>query len=133
MKQTNRNELNKVTMEKIKKLFVFSVITLLSVSTSFGQKETPTLPIDSSTGKITYSEVVILKDSISKNELFSRDKTCFVKLFKNSNNVIQNEDKENGIISGKGNIRVNASALGAEVDGGHINFTLTITCQERKI
>lgn len=117
-------------MKKMRQLFFCSVFTLLSVSIAFGQNETIKLPIDSSTGKITYSEVVAMKDSVSKSELFARAKTCFVNLFKNSKEVIQNEDKENGIIIGKGNIRVNASALGTEVDGGHINFTLTIAVKK---
>lgn len=117
-------------MKKIKQLFFFCVFTLLSVLIAFGQNETTNLPVDSSSGKITYSEVVAMKDSVSKSELFVRAKTCFVNLFKNSKEVIQNEDKENGIIAGKGNIRVNASALGTEVAGGHINFTLTIAVKK---
>ena len=119
-------------MKKIKQLFFCNVFTLLSVSIVFGQNETPKLPIDSSSGKITYSEVVTLKDTVSKNELFSRAKTCFVHLFKNSKEVIQNEDKEAGNIIGKGNIKVYARALGADVDGGYINFTLTISVKNGK-
>lgn len=117
-------------MEKIKQLFFCSVFALLFVSIAFGQNETPNLPIDSSSGKITYSEVVTLKDTVSKNELFSRAKICFVHLFKNSNNVIQNEDKEAGNIIGKGNIKVYARALGTNYDGGYVNFTLSIAIKD---
>ena len=117
-------------MKKIRQLFFCSVFTLLSVSIAFGQNETPTLPIDSSSGKITYSEVVTLKDTIPKNELFSRAKSCFVHLFKNSNNVIQNEDKEAGNIIEKGNIKVYARALGTNYDGGYVNFTLSIAIKD---
>ena len=120
------------TMKKIKQLFFCSVFTLLSVSIAFGQNETPTLPIDSVTGKITYSEVVAMTDSVSKNELFGRAKTCFVNLFKNSNKVIQNEDKENGIIIGKGNQRFYVKLLGMNSDAGLMEFTLTIATKDGK-
>jgi hypothetical protein len=117
-------------MKKIKQLFFFSVFTFLLVSIAQGQKETPNLPIDSSTGKITYSEVVTLNDSISKTELFGRAKTCFVHLFKNANSVIQNEDKEAGSIIGKGTLKVYAKALGMTSEAGYVNFTLTLAIKE---
>lgn len=119
-------------MKQIKQLFFCSVFTLLSVSIAFGQNETQKLPINSSTGKITYSEVVAMKDSVSKNELFGRAKTCFVNLFKNSNKVIQNEDKENGIIIGKGNQRFYVKFMGMNSDAGLMEFTLTIATKDGK-
>lgn len=88
------------------------------------------LPIDPKTNLISYSEVVVLTDSAAKNELFSRAKSCFAHLFKSSQKVIQNEDKEAGTIIGKGTIKAYARALGADFDGGYVNFTITIACKD---
>ncbi len=106
---------------------LITVILLLLYVGSYGQI---IFPIDKTTGKITYSEVVTLKDSISKDELFSRAKICFTHLFKNSKSVIQNEDKEAGSIIGKGNLKVYARALGTNYDGGFVNFTITISVKQ---
>ncbi len=88
-----------------------------------------TMPLDKETGKIIYTEVISM-DSINKDELFNRAKNCFVTVFKNSSNVIQNENKIDGIITGKGVIKAYARALGSDYDGGYINFTITIACKD---
>ena len=119
-------------MKKIKQLFFCSVFTLLSVSIVFGQNETPTLPIDSSSGKITYTQVVMLKDSISKDELFSRAKISLAHLFKDSKSVIQTEDKESGIIIGKGAMSVTYKSAGTVFDAGYIHYTLTLAMKQSK-
>lgn len=117
----------------MKNLIVISAMCILfSSSNAFGQKETPNLPIDGSTGKITYSEVVTLNGNLSKNELFGRAKTCFVNVFKDSKEVIQNEDQENGTITGKGIFKVYARAIGMDVYAGNVNFTLTIAVKDGK-
>lgn len=59
------------------------------------------MPLDKETGKIIYTEVISM-DSVNKDELFNRAKNCFVTVFKNSSNVIQNKNEFNGIITGKG-------------------------------
>lgn len=114
----------------MKSLIVVYLILFTFVAN--GQKESVKFPIDDATGKITYTEVVTVKDSVSKNELFSRAKICFVHLFNNSKNVIQNEDKEAGSLIGKGNITVHARALGTNYEGGYVNFTLTIAIKDGK-
>lgn len=131
-KKLNYNNLIQITIKKIKQLFFCSVFALLSVSIAFGQNETPNLPIDSSSGKITYSEVVMLKDSISKDELFSRAKISLAYLFKDSKSVIQNEDKESGIIIGKGTMSVIYRSAGTVFDAGYIHYTLTIAMKQSK-
>ena len=107
-------------------LFLFSLLTLLSVSSVFGQKETPKLPIDSSTSKITYSEVIHVDSLANKQELFSRAREWFAKAYKSSTNVIQMEDKESGKIVGKALMQVYHKALGTEYQGGYINYTISI-------
>lgn len=119
-------------MKKIRQLFFCITFILLSVSIAFGQNETPKLPIDSSSGKITYTEVVTLKDSVSKDELFSRAKISLTYLFNDSKSVIQNEDKESGIIIGKGTMSVIYKSLGTVFDAGYIHYTLTIAMKQSK-
>lgn len=119
-------------MRKIKNLFIFSVLTLLSVSTAFGQTETLNLPIDSLTNKITYSEIVYVDSLANKQELFSRVREWFAKAYKSSTNVIQMEDKENGKIVGKALLKIYFTALGMQQDGGYINYTIAIYIKDGK-
>ena len=82
-----------------------------------------TLPIDSKTGKITFTEVVYVGDStISKDELYSRAREWFAVTFVSANDVLQMDDIEAGKIIGKGNIRLKKTWHLY----GSINFTLTI-------
>jgi hypothetical protein len=110
----------------IRQLFFFSALVLLSVSAAFGQKETPKLPIDSSTSKITYSEVVYFDSLANKQELFSRAREWFAKAYKSSTNVIQMEDKESGKIIGKALMQVYYK----EFPYGYINYTISIYIKE---
>jgi len=107
----------------------FFALFLIIVSLNVKAQDS-SLPIDETTKLISYTEVITVNDSASKNELFSRAKSCFVHLFKNSKNVIQNEDKDSGIIIGKGNIKAYAKALGMTSDAGFVNFTITIACKD---
>lgn len=115
-----------VTTIKIKQILLISAVTLLSISAGFSQKETPNLPIDSTTFKITYSEVVYVDSLVNKQELYSRAREWFAKAYKSSTNVIQMEDKENGKIVGKALLEVYHKALGSNYPGGYINYTISI-------
>lgn len=109
----------------MKKLFVFSVITLFSLTSLFGQNGMPNLPIDSVSGKITYKEVVFVDSLSNKQELFSRAREWFAKAYKSSTSVIQMEDKENGKIVGKALIPIFYKYMGMQ-PGGNINYTISI-------
>jgi hypothetical protein len=126
VKDFNTKELKQTTVKKIKSLLLLSALTLLSVSTVFGQKDTPILPIDSLTGKITYSEVVYVDSLANKQELFSRVREWFAKAYQSSTNVIQMEDKERGKIIGKALMQVYHKALGSNYPSGYINYTISI-------
>lgn len=78
-------------------LFIF----LLAISAQgFAQKDTLiTLPMQD--GKIFY-EHVYQDSGMTKNDLFIKSKDVFLRLFPDTKGVIQDEDKDNGIISGKG-------------------------------
>lgn len=106
--------------------FHLCFVLLAITSYAFGQNETPSLPIDSVTGKITYSEVVIADSSVSKVELFSRAREWFAKRYNSSINVIQMEDKESGKIVGKALTQVYHKAMGKTYESGHINYTISL-------
>jgi hypothetical protein len=107
-------------MKKISYLILFM---LFAVKSNLYCQE---FPLDSKTNLYTFTDVVIVKDSVSKDELFNRSKNCFVSLFKNSQKVIQEENRENGVIVGKGNIKVYAKALGMTAPAGYVNFTISL-------
>ncbi len=111
--------INSLHLNKMNKLFtLFLIFLCIDVK---GQ--------DTNLAK-AYSEVMVLTDPASKDELFSRAKSSFAHLFRNSQKVIQNEDKDAGIIIGKGNIKAYARTLGKDYDAGYVNFTLTIACKD---
>ena len=109
----------------MKSLLTVLVVSLLSVVT-FAQKETPNLPIDSTTKMITYTEVVHVDTSINKLESYSRAREWFAKQYKSSTNVIQMDDKESGKIVGKALMQVYHRALGSNHPSGYINYTISI-------
>jgi len=78
-----------------KALFLSMIAPLLT----FGQI-IDELPKDEN-GNLNYSEV-IQAESVSKDDLYLRAKQFFVDVFKSANDVIQMDDKESGIIIGKG-------------------------------
>lgn len=115
----------------MKKLFLTSVITLLSFASLFGQTGTLNLPIDSVSGKITYKEVVFVDSLSNKQDLFSRAREWFAKAYKSSTSVIQMEDKESGKIVGKALIPVFYKYMGSQ-PGGNINYTISIYLKDGK-
>jgi hypothetical protein len=115
----------------MKKLFLLGVITLLSVTSILGQTETLNLPIDSLTGKITYTEVVSVDTLSNKQELFSRAREWFAKAYKSSKSVIQMEDKESGKIVGKALMPIFFKYMGLQ-PGGNINYTISVYLKDGK-
>lgn len=57
-------------------------------------------PVDE-TGKITYSNVVTVDSTLRKEELYWRAKNFFFENMKSGKNVVQYEDKAEGVIAGK--------------------------------
>ena len=114
--------------------YFFSTVTLLLfiLSEAYAQSEIPLLPIDSGTGKITYSDIVYVDSLVKKQELFLRAREWFAKTYKSSTNVIQMEDKESGEIIGKALMKVYHKALGTYYPSGHINYTISIYLKEGK-
>ncbi len=88
------------------------------------------LPSDS-TGKTIYTEVVQV-DSSSKNELFLRAKTWFAKVYKSSKSVIQNDDKDAGLIYGTAITKVFFSVLGVSSHVGNIRYSVAIYIKDNR-
>ncbi|HRG19192.1 MAG TPA: DUF4468 domain-containing protein [Flavobacterium lutivivi] len=109
----------------MKKLILFASIIFICAY-SYSQKKVLNLPFDSVTNKISYSEVIFVDSLASKQELFSRAREWFAKAYKSSTNVIQMEDKESGKIVGKALMEVFSSNLGIPVEGGYMNYTISI-------
>lgn len=59
------------------------------------------LPIDSTTGKITLSEVLKVEGT-NQDQLYSRAREWFVHTYKSADNVLQMDDKQAGKLIGKG-------------------------------
>lgn len=110
-------------MKTLKQSFVIALLVLFN-SVLFAQKETPKLPIDPETQKITYSEVVIVDSLSTKDELFSLAREWFAKAYNSSTNVLQLEDKENGKIVGKALMQVYYKSMGMTSPSGYINYTI---------
>jgi hypothetical protein len=81
---------------------LLAIIAIFASGLCFGQSG-HTLP--SVDGKINFNEVVFV-DGASKDDLYSRAKLWFADAFKSSNYVIQLDDRENGVILGKGTLRI---------------------------
>jgi hypothetical protein len=111
------------------KQLTLSTAILLITFGLFGQKQknvTPTLPFDDETKRITYSEVVTVDSSTTKNELYSRGREWFAKAYKSSTDVLQMDDKESGKIVGKALMQVYHKALGSNYKSGYINYTISL-------
>lgn len=108
-----------------KLIVVTAFLTIVSLNT-VAQKDAPTLPIDSLTNKITYTEVINVDSSLNRQELFSRAREWFAKTYKSSTNVIQMEDKENGEIVGKALMQAYCKSLGSDRQCGFINYTISV-------
>lgn len=83
----------------MKRIFIPLAIVLIISFTANGQI-IDEIPIDEN-GKINFNDVVKV-DSVSSKELYVRAKQFFVNIFKSANDVVQMDDKESGIIVGKG-------------------------------
>ncbi len=96
---------------------------------SFAQNDSLNLHFDSSTQKITYSEVVKI-DSVSAEDLLSRAKITLTNLFVSGKDVTQIIDENAKQIVGKGFLVPVISNGLMKMAAGKVWFTLTIQCRE---
>lgn len=109
------------------KRIILILIILLKFSTLilFSQD---ILPIDKESGKITYSEIVIV-DNADAKALYNKAKIWFVHSFNSAQNVIQLDDKESAKIIGKGLFSVTSSVI-VKADIGVVKFTIEINAKD---
>jgi hypothetical protein len=86
-----------------------------------------TLPTDSTTGKVTYSEVVTMNGT-SDTVLYKRLKQWFIDTYKSGKDVIQDDDKSTFTISGKGSFPVTYNSMGS-YEWGYVSYTLKVSCK----
>ena len=113
---------------------IFSVLALIIATNGWAQNErfADTMTTLSMKDNKVFYEYVYQIDSISKNELYVRAKNVYLRLFPATKDVIQNEDKENGIIAGKGNTSfIEPGRFGLNLEQ-KIRFTLSITVKDYK-
>ncbi|GEO05294.1 hypothetical protein AAE02nite_29580 [Adhaeribacter aerolatus] len=94
-------------------------------------KESYSLPIDQETRKVDFTEVVEIAGAF-KPELHIRAKQWIVTNFNSANAIIQMEDKEEGVIIGKGfyEVRTNFEALVPTIHT--FGFTIKIYVKDNK-
>lgn len=82
-------------------------------------------------GKVVFSEVVPV-EGVTADQLYTRAKMAVVEMFKSANDVIQLDDKENGVLIVKGAnsfvYKVNAFDEGT----GYVKFALKIYLKDEK-
>lgn len=79
-------------------------------------------------GNIYYSEVVKV-DSIDKTELYLRSKQFFAEYYRSSNEVIKMDDKDAGIVLGKGHFKISLSYSLFKFDY-NFRYSLRIQCKD---
>jgi len=80
-------------------------------------------------GKMYYESVTKI-DSVNAPDLYQRARAFMALTFKSANSVIQMDDKEAGIIIGKGNYDGIVSGIGKPQVYGPVNFTVTINIKD---
>lgn len=105
-------------------IFLFSAFLTLNLSAQ--KSTTPSLPIDSITGRITYTAIVSVDSVSSKQQMYLRAREWFAKTYRSSKDVIQMEDSVSGKIIGKALMQVYNKGLGMLHNSGYINYTISV-------
>jgi hypothetical protein len=110
---------------------LLAILMLLTVSMpSIAQ---PTHPLPTVDGKITFSEVVHVEGT-SKDELYARARLWFAEAFRSANDVLQLDDKNGGVLLGKGVIKQETGGNNAFSSGPSVvktwRFTIKIQLRD---
>ncbi len=108
----------------------------LIASSSFAQKSSyvaPQMPVDEETKLITYSGVVDVPNT-NKAELYKRCLGWFMATYKNPGEVIREKDSVGLKVVGKPRFRIynEANDKGVKMDGGLVQYTLTVANRDNK-
>lgn len=113
------------------KRIIFSIAAIICTNAVFAQKDTTGLNIPVKDGAVVYERIVEAPNK-SKADLYKNAKQWFVDYFKSSKDVIQNEDKEDGKIVGKGILPIPfKGAMGMNVVYDD-KLTIQVDCKDNK-
>jgi hypothetical protein len=89
------------------------------------------MPVDSITHLISYEEVIQVKD-LSAQQLYNRALAWFRKYYKNSSEVIRDNDIVNYKITGKPRFKISnlPDKEGTKTDAGLVQYSITISARE---
>jgi len=119
------------TIYNMQKIILLPLLAFLSLTVKAQIKDTVGLNLPIVDGKILYEGIVDIPDK-TKNDLYQNAQQWFVDYFKSSKDVIQNQDKDNGIVVGKGMLDFNARVgLGMSMVQ-HDKLTIKIVCKDNK-
>lgn len=107
---------------------VSSLLVLTFVVSTSAQS--PVLPVNPETGKITYTAIVKVDSLFTKEILFQRATKWFAQTYKSAQDVIQLQDKETGMLVGKGVIPVYYQSMGVNQQDGYMNYTFTLQVKD---
>ncbi len=108
------------------------IFIVLSINLYCQSTDMPVLPIDSLTGKITYTDIVYLDSTITKDELFMVGREWMAKSFKSATDVLKMDDKEEGVMVGKGTMPFNSKTMGIEAPMMDLHFTISVYLKNGK-
>lgn len=84
-----------------KYVFIFALLSTSAFAQEIDPLVSATLPIDSTTSKISFVEIVKV-DSLNKDQIYNLSRQWFSQTFKSAESVLDLEDKDNGQLIGKG-------------------------------
>ncbi len=113
----------------MKKLLGCLFCTMLFSSVSYCQKMfiSSDAVFEQQSEKWVFSNVIIVDSTIKKNQLYSKVKQWFSESFVSSKNVIDNADKDEGVIYGHAVINTDNSTY------GYVNFNIEIRCKDGRV
>lgn len=82
---------------------IIGILAFLLTQFNYGQTIN-IFPIDEN-GKVHYSKIIEV-ENLNKEQIYNKTKLYFVNNFKSGKDVIQMEDKDNGVIVGNGNTTI---------------------------
>ena len=104
---------------------------LFAAKFTFAQKDTTGLNIPVKDSKIVYEGVIEIPNK-PKSELYSNAQKWFIDMFKSSKDVIQNQDKDQGQIVGKGNMTTSIKGR-MGIPWNFVNkMTIQVDCKDNK-
>ncbi|HKR03504.1 MAG TPA: DUF4468 domain-containing protein [Bacteroidia bacterium] len=108
------------------------LLTILFLTTWLQINAQTTLPTDSATGRITFTEVVKV-DSTAASELYSRAKIWFGETFNSAQSVIQTDDANSKTIVGKGGAVYYMNGLtGEKFNAGTIHYMIKVEAKDNR-